>query len=53
MVVISMSMPESLLEYERLVLEAYQFLEPVFTEDRRLLTFHSIPYRKNYMGSIL
>ena len=44
--VINMSRPESLLEYQRLVLEARQFFEPVFTEDRRLLTFHSIPYRK-------
>ena len=50
--VINMSRPESLLEYQRLVLEAHQFFEPVFSEDRRLLMFHSIPYRKNYMGSI-
>ena len=51
--VINMSRPESLLEYQRLVLEeALQFFEPVFTEDKRLLMFHSIPYRKNYMESI-
>ena len=47
-----MSRPESLLEYQKLVLEAHQFFEPVFTEDR-LLMFHSIPYREKYMGSIL
>ena len=51
--VINMNRPESLLEYQRLVLEAHQFFESVFTEDRRLMMFHSIPYRKNYMGSIL
>ena len=50
---INMSRPESLQEYQRLVLGAHQFFEPVFTEDRRLLMFHSILYRKNYMGSIL
>ena len=51
--VIIMSRPEGLLEYKRLVLEAHQFFEPIFTEDKRLLMFHPIPYRKNYMGSIL
>ena len=40
--VINISRPESLLEYQRLVLEARQFFEPVFTENRRLLMFHSI-----------
>ena len=49
--VINMSRPESLLEYQRLVLEAHQFFESVFSEDR-LLMFHSIPYRKKHMGSI-
>ena len=52
MEVINMSRPESMLEYQRLVPEAHYFLEPVFTEDK-LLMFHSIPYRKNYMGGIL
>ena len=51
--VINMSRPDSMLKYQRLVLEAHQLFEPVFTEDRRLLMFHSITYRKNYMGSIL
>ena len=51
--VINMSRSESLLEYQRLVLEAHQFFEPVFTEDRRLLIFHTLPYTKSYMGSIL
>ena len=51
--VIKMGRSESLLEYQRLVLEAHQFFEPVFTEGRRLMMFHSIPYRKNYMGSKL
>ena len=51
--VINMSWPESLLEYQRLVLEAHQFFEPVFTEDMRLLMSHSIPYKKNYMRRIL
>ena len=53
MEVINISRPESLLEYQRLVLEAHHFFEPVFTEDRRLLMFHSSPYRKYYMGSII
>ena len=48
--VINMNRPESLLEYQRLVLEAHQFFESVFTEDRRLLMFHSIPYRKKLYG---
>ena len=51
--VINMSRPDSMLKYQRLVLEAHQLFEPVFTEDRRLLMFHAITYRKNYMGSIL
>ena len=46
-----MSRPEGLLEYQRLLLEAHQFFESVVSEDRRLLMFHSIPYRKTYMGS--
>ena len=50
--VINMSRSESMLEYQRLVLEADQFFESVSTEDRRSLMFHSIPYRKNYMGII-
>ena len=53
MEVSNMGMPESLLEYQKLVLEAHQLFEPVFTEDRRLMMFHSIPSKKNYMGSIL
>ena len=48
--VIHMNRSESLLEYQRLVPEAHHFFEPVFTEERRLLMLHSIPYRKNYMG---
>ena len=52
MKVINMSRPESLLEYQKFVPEAHYFFEPVFTEDK-LLIFHSIPYRKNYMGGIL
>ena len=51
--VINKSRPETFLEYQRLVLEAHQSFELVFTEDRRLLMFHAIPYRSNYMGSIL
>ena len=48
--VIHMNRSESLLEYQRLVPEAHHFFEPVFTEERRLMMLHSIPYRKNYMG---
>ena len=33
--VINISRPDSLLEYQRLVLEAHQFFELVFTDDRR------------------
>ena len=51
--VINMSRPESMLEYQRLVVKAHQFFEAIFTGDRRLLMFHSIPYRKNYMGNVL
>ena len=50
---INVSRPESMLEYQELVLEAHQFFETAFTEDLSLLMFHSISYRKNYMGSIL
>ena len=46
----NMSRPESMLEYQSLVLESHQYFEPVFTEDRKLLMFHPILYRKNYMG---
>ena len=48
--VINLSRSESLLEYKRLVLEAHLFFEPIFTEDRRLLMFHSISYRKKLYG---
>ena len=47
-----MSTHESLLEYQKSVPETQQFFEPVFTEDRGLLTLHSmLHFRQNEAGS--